>query len=302
MNSRNVPSEATDHQTQLANTSTGAEYIQQLVSNSYKQNSAITRETALTELVALHETAETDEIAQVIRHTFLSLLKDEPNLLNQEIFANFLADKVEPDDFLELEWEEVEHIIPFFEALYSFRFNNHNAADRIQKHLQNLLRHALLQFEQSGQKEKMFQLLRLAPTHIIMADAELRYLHHRAYTYEMRRVQRHRRALHIYLVIQAIFVLVIFPILFINVENRRLQRLVEDLTDVELGDEGYQPLTYSEAVYWSIITASSIGYGDITPRTTTGRIIAAILGTIGVVTVGIFAGLVLDWLSPRRID
>jgi hypothetical protein len=198
MNSRNVPSEAKDHQTQLANTSTGAEYIQQLVSNSYKQNSAITRETALTELVALHETAETDEIAQDIRHTFLSLLKEEPKLLNQEIFANFLADKVEPDDFLELEWEAV--------------------------------------------------------------------------------------------------------ILFINAENRRLQRLVEDLTDVELGDEGYQPLTYSEAIYWSIITASSTGYGDITPRTTTGRIIAAILGTIGVVTVGIFAGLVLDWLSPRRID
>lgn len=32
---------------------------------------------------------------------------------------------------------------------------------------------------------------------------------------------------------------------------------------------------------------------------TTSRIIA--LGTMGVITVGILAGLVLDWITPRRI-
>jgi hypothetical protein len=288
--------------TQSANSASVAEQIQTLVSNSYQKKAAFTREEALAELVTLYETAETDEIACDIRHAFLFLLKDEPHLLNQENFATFLAEEIEPEDFLDLEWEAVEHTLTFFDSLYSFRFNNHDVDDRMQAHLQNLLRHALHQFEQRGEKEKMFQLLRLAPAHIIMADADLRHLRYQGYAYEMHRVQRHRRALHIYLVIQAVFVLVVFPILFINAENRRLQRLVEDLTEVKLGDEGYQPLTYSEAVYWSIITASSIGYGDITPRTTTGRIIAATLGTIGVVTVGIFAGLVLDWLSPRRIE
>lgn len=289
-------------QTQSADNTTVAEQIQTLISNSYQKNSPITREEALKELITLYETAETDEITRDIRHAFLFLLKDEPHLLNQENFASFLAEAIEPEDFLGLEWEAVEHTLTFFDSLYSFRFNHQDAGERMQAHLQNLLRHALHQFEQRGEKEKMFQLLRLAPSHIIMGDADLRHLRYQGYAYEMQRVQHHRRILHIYLVVQAVFVLVFFPILFINAENRRLQRLVEDLTDVELGDEGYQPLTYSEAVYWSIITASSIGYGDITPQTTTGRIIAATLGTIGVVTVGIFAGLVLDWLSPRRIE
>ena len=89
--------------------------------------------------------------------------------------------------------------------------------------------------------------------------------------------------------------------LFINAENGRLQREVEQLADVELGDDGYQLLTFSEGVYWAVITASSIGYGDVTPTTTTGRIIAGTLGTMGVITVGILAGLVLDWMTPRRI-
>lgn len=278
------------------------DHIQRLLRDPSQKHVNIDREETLNELVALHETAATEEESEEIRHAFLFLLKDEPGLLHKEEFSGFLAEQVEPEDFLELEWDAVEHTVTFFESLYSFRFNNHDAAERIQQYLQNLLRHALHQFEQQGEHEKMFQLLRLAPAHVIMGDVELLRLRHRAYAYEMHRVQRHRRALYIYLVAQAMLVLFVFPILFINAENRRLERIVEDLTDVEIGDEGYQPLSYADAVYWSIITASSIGYGDVTPETNIGRIIAAILGSIGVVTVGIFAGLVLDWLSPRRID
>jgi hypothetical protein len=148
----------------------------------------------------------------------------------------------------------------------------------------------------------MFQLLQLSPQHLVTSDPELRRLRHRATAYERQRVNRHRRYLSIYLVVQALFVLFVFPLLFINAENGRLQRQVEELADVELGDEGYQPVSFSEAVYWSIITATSIGYGDITPTTTTGRIIAATLGTMGVITVGLFAGLVLNWLSLRHIN
>jgi hypothetical protein len=118
----------------------------------------------------------------------------------------------------------------------------------------------------------------------------------------MERVQRNRRVLYAYLIVQAFLVLLVFPLLFINAENGAIQREVEELTEVELGDEGYRLLSYPQGVYWAIITATSIGYGDVTPTTTTGRIIAVVLGTMGVVTVGIFAGLVLDWVTPRRIE
>lgn len=259
-------------------------------------------ETVLTSLIDLYATSTDEEKAIEVRRAFLFVLKDQPSLLGQETYSTFLAENIEPEDFLELEWDRLEGMVLFCESLYSFRFRNEDMAEKVQAHVQNLLRHVLQKFEESSEHEKMFQLLQLSPTHPMMQDAELRRLRHRAYAYEMHRVQRNRRLLYAYLVAQAFFVLVLFPVLFINAENGRIQREVEQLTDVELGDDGYETIAYSEAVYWAIITASSIGYGDITPTTTTGRIIAATLGTIGVVTVGIVAGLILDWLSPRRIN
>jgi hypothetical protein len=229
------------------------------------------------------------------------VLKDQPSLLDKEKFSQFLTEHVEPEDFLELEWEAIENMVMFCESLYSLPFQSEDMAKRVQSHVQNLLLHALHEFEERDEKEKLFLLMQISPSHLLNQNPELRRLRHRAYAYEMHRVRHHRRILYIYLIAQMFLVLLVFPFLFINAENGRLQRQVEELTDVELGDDGYQPLTYSQAVYWAIITASSIGYGDITPRTTTGRIIAASLGTMGVITVGIFAGLVLDWISPRRL-
>jgi hypothetical protein len=76
----------------------------------------------------------------------------------------------------------------------------------------------------------------------------------------------------------------VFPYLFINAENGVIQRQVEELANVELGDEGYRLFSYADGLYWSVITAGSIGYGDITPYTTTGKIMAGLLGTMGVIT------------------
>jgi hypothetical protein len=33
-----------------------------------------------------------------------------------------------------------------------------------------------------------------------------------------------------------------------------------------------------------------------------GRIIAATLGIMGVITIGVIAGLILNWITPRRLD
>jgi hypothetical protein len=45
-----------------------------------------------------------------------------------------------------------------------------------------------------------------------------------------------------------------------------------------------------------------VGYGDVTPRSNEGRIIAAVLGTMGVLTIGVLAGLILNWITPRQLD
>ena len=206
-----------------------------------------------------------------------------------------------PEDLAKLEWESPTHMMDFSESLYHSRFSDSETAKMLNQHASKLLHKALYQYEKEGEMEKLFRLLRLAPTYLLRDDPELGRLLYRANAYEIRRIRRSRRFLFVYLIVQVVFVLFIFPYLFINAENGRLQRQVEQLADVELGDEGYRLITYSEGVYWSVITASSIGYGDVTPRTTTGRMIAGTLGTMGVITVGILAGLVLDWITPRRI-
>ena len=242
-----------------------------------------------------------EETAESMRQSFLLAIKAEPALLREQAISEFLAQSIEPEDLAKLEWESPTSMMLFSESLYHTRFSNQEMAQSMNQHASTLLHVALHQYEKEGEMEKMFRLLRLAPSYLLRQDAELGRLHYRANAYEIRRVRRSRHLLHIYLAIQVVLVLLVFPLLFINAENGRLQRQVEQLADVELGDDGYQLITFSEGVYWSIITASSIGYGDITPTTTTGRIIAGSLGTMGVITVGILAGLVLDWITPRRI-
>ena len=48
---------------------------------------------------------------------------------------------------------------------------------------------------------------------------------------------------------------------------------------------------FGEALWWSIVTVSTVGYGDIAPTTDLGRIIAAVLMVTGVGTFSYLAGL-----------
>lgn len=257
----------------------------------------------LTEIVerydGLGETEE--ETAVALSEEFLQLIKENPSLLKQHQYSHFLARHIEPEAVAAMEWESPNHMVLFSESLYHSQFKDEEIAQKLNQHASILLRHALQEYEKEGELEKLFRLLRLAPSYLLRQDDELSRLHYRANTYEVHRVRRSRRLLHSYLIIQVILVVFIFPYLFINAENQRLQNEVQQLANVELGDEGYQTISYAEGVYWAIITAASIGYGDITPTTNTGRIIASILGVMGVVTVGILAGLVLDWVTTRRI-
>lgn len=236
------------------------------------------------------------------RVAFLRTIKDFPQMLEKAIFSIFLAEQVQPEDFIQLEWQTPDSIALFCEILYGFRYANEDVANQVKRHVRHLLRYVLYQYEAEGNLEKVFQMIRFAPTHPMMRDIELSRLRYRAYLYEINRVKRNRRIMFGYLIIQAFLIVVVFPLLFINAENGRIQRAVENLADIELGDDGYIPYTYMQGLYWSTVTASSIGYGDLTPVTNTGRMIASVLGTMGVVTIGILAGLLLDWITPRSLE
>jgi hypothetical protein len=182
--------------------------------------------------------------------------------------------------------------------LCSFQFGSNVMATHIHVLEQNLLRYALQQYEQCGAYEQMFQLFPLAPETPALTDTELKRMRNRTYLYEMGRVRLHRRWLYAYLVVQVALIVLVFPLLFIAAENGTLQRLFEAGAQLNLPHEATRSFTYTEGLYWSLITAASIGYGGITPHSSIGKGLAAALGLMAVITVGVIAGLILNWISP----
>ncbi|MCT8138313.1 potassium channel family protein [Anaerobacillus sp. CMMVII] len=48
--------------------------------------------------------------------------------------------------------------------------------------------------------------------------------------------------------------------------------------------------TYQDALWWSIVTSTTVGYGDISPQTIGGRIIAVLLMIFGIGLIGMITG------------
>jgi len=190
----------------------------------------------------------------------------------------------------------------YCELLYSLEQDDAEITERVNALIRDVLNQALLQFERSKELEKLFVLLQYIPATPLQENDQLRRMRNRAYVYEMRRVRRHRRFLYGYLVVQAILIVLVFPLLFINTENGYIQDQIQHATNVPFPQEQRRTISYLDGLYWSLITAGSIGYGDIIPHTGVGRTLAAILGILGVTTVGVIAGLILEWITPRHLD
>ena len=58
--------------------------------------------------------------------------------------------------------------------------------------------------------------------------------------------------------------------------------------------------TAEDALWWSYVTITTVGYGDKYPVTTEGRIIAVFLMTTGVGLFGTFTGFVASWFVEER--
>ena len=58
--------------------------------------------------------------------------------------------------------------------------------------------------------------------------------------------------------------------------------------------------TAEDAVWWAYVTITTVGYGDKYPVTTEGRIIAALLMTVGVGLFGTFTAYLASWFVGRE--
>ena len=253
-------------------------------------------------LAAYAQVDPSDPDAKRLRTLFLNHLDAEANHEERARYGRFLATEIEPDDLDVLQFDDAEQAVAVFERLHRFPYESEEHSARARAHGEHLLQAALLRFENQDNFEGMFELLQIAPP-TLADNHEILRLKTRARLFEERRTRRRRGVLYGYLALQAMLVLLVFPLLFINAENGKIQDEIQSAVDIDIeSSTARQTVSFTDGVYWSVITAASIGYGDITPRTTVGRAIAATLGTMGVITIGVVAGLVLSWISPRRLD
>ncbi|EME67208.1 ion transport protein [Rhodococcus ruber BKS 20-38] len=71
------------------------------------------------------------------------------------------------------------------------------------------------------------------------------------------------------------------------------------MLDSERGAPHASIETYPEALWWSTVTVTTVGYGDFSPVTTTGRLIAVALMIAGIALLGVITATLASWLVER---
>ena len=73
---------------------------------------------------------------------------------------------------------------------------------------------------------------------------------------------------------------------------------------VYLFERGQNPAinSFGDAIWWAIVTATTVGYGDVSPVSSEGRVIAVCLMLIGIGTIGIFTATVASYFFVQEQD
>lgn len=69
--------------------------------------------------------------------------------------------------------------------------------------------------------------------------------------------------------------------------------------DAERNTENASITTFPDALWWTITTMSTVGYGDRYPVTTEGRLVAALLMVGGIALLGVITGTIASWLVEK---
>lgn len=71
------------------------------------------------------------------------------------------------------------------------------------------------------------------------------------------------------------------------------------ILDAERDADHAQITSFADALWWSVVTASTVGYGDFVPQSTTGRIVASVLMFAAIGLVGLVSGALASWFVDR---
>jgi voltage-gated potassium channel len=72
--------------------------------------------------------------------------------------------------------------------------------------------------------------------------------------------------------------------------------------DVEQSAPDAKIITFSDAVWWAMTTITTVGYGDMYPVTSSGRMVAAALMMSGIAVLGVVTASIASWLVQRVED
>ncbi|MDR1018716.1 MAG: potassium channel family protein [Lachnospiraceae bacterium] len=62
----------------------------------------------------------------------------------------------------------------------------------------------------------------------------------------------------------------------------------------------FEKVSFSKALWWSIVTTTTVGYGDISPRTNAGKVLAVILMILGIALVGMLTSTIVSFFSKKH--
>lgn len=65
------------------------------------------------------------------------------------------------------------------------------------------------------------------------------------------------------------------------------------------GDQNPSVSSFGNALWWSVVTATTVGYGDVSPVTTEGRLIAVVLMLTGIGVIGVFTATVASFFLEQ---
>ncbi|MFD4349650.1 potassium channel family protein [Streptomyces coelicoflavus] len=68
----------------------------------------------------------------------------------------------------------------------------------------------------------------------------------------------------------------------------------------ERGTPGAQLVTYPRALWWSVETATTVGYGDLYPVTFWGRIVAVVVMVAGITSFGLVTAALATWFVGKE--
>lgn len=74
------------------------------------------------------------------------------------------------------------------------------------------------------------------------------------------------------------------------------------LLDSERGAPDSTITTFPQALWWAFVTVTTVGYGDLTPVTATGRMVAVVLMIGGIAVIGVVTATLASWIVSRVAD